>query len=489
MSRAARAWPDVDVVVVGSGASGLRVAKTPALRGGSSPVARGGIAAAVGPGDSPRRHARDTIAAAAGLTDPAAVRALTEGGPRTIDRLIELGVRFDHEPGGGLALATEAAHSCPRVLHSTDATGEEVMRVLVAAARGASHITVRAPCFAESLVFEHGRVAGVFAQAGDGAMELHRARAVVLATGGIGHVFEATTNPREATGDGIALAARAGAALTDLEFVQFHPTALDTDADPRPLLSEALRGAGARFTGAGGGRETFPGGVPAELASRDVVSAWLAARAALGIRTYLDMSPIGWECLRRRFPGAHAICLAAAPGAPLPPVPIAPAAHFHMGGVATDRRGRTSLSGLWACGEVARTGAHGANRLASNSLLEALVFGAVVARDLRRTLGEARAPLRAEADRDLAPAGGTPPWVASAGSEAPLRAAVSDSLGVLRDPEGVAALIRALPSLVPADASGELANMALVARLIAGAALARKESLGAHRWGHSAFLS
>jgi len=494
MRPSARERPEVDAVVLGSGAAGLRVAieaapltvalltKTPHARGGASTMARGGIAAAVGPGDSPSRHEADSLASGAGLADLTAVHELTAAGPSTIERLIGLGVRFDREAGGGLALAREAAHSSARVTHAADATGEELVRALLESVAQAPHVTVRTRRFAESLLVEKGRVVGVIARAPDGSREIHRARAVVLATGGIGHIYSATTNPPEATGDGLAMAARAGATLADLEFVQFHPTALDAAIDPRPLLTEALRGAGARFTDARGIPLSLPDGRPAELASRDVVSAWLAFRAASGLRTYLDARPVGAGNLRARFPAACAVCASAGFDPATEPLPIAPAAHYHMGGVAIDRNGRTSIPGLWACGEVACSGAHGANRLASNSLLEALVLGELVAADVRRSIGVSpEARRRPNREPDEGPSDGAPFWAPPPNQGDTLRAAVTEGLGVLRDGSGIARLLRALPDVVPAGASGEIANMVLVASLVARGALLREESRGAHR--------
>ena len=415
------------------------------------------------------------------MADAAAVTTLAGAAPGAIARLVALGLRFDRDGSGRLALAREAAHSRARIVHAADATGEELVRALVAPVGNAPHVAVRPRTFARDLVVEKGRAVGVLAVGGDGATEFHPARAVVVATGGIGHIFAATTNPPEATGDGLAMAARAAVELADLEFVQFHPTALSVEADPLPLLTEALRGAGARFVDGGGAQLTLADGSPCELAPRDVVSALIAETLASGEPVFLDARPIGRARLSREFPAAFAQCLAAGydPGSDL--LPVQPAAHYHMGGIATDLNGRSSLRGLWACGEAACTGVHGANRLASNSLLEGLVFGAIVARDLRDVLGApAFETNRDEADRGGGAADDEAAWTPPPRDAARLRRAVSRGLSVTRTAAGLEAVLETAAEIRP-DERGELMNMALVARLVAAAALARRESRGAHR--------
>ena len=314
-----------------------------------------------------------------------------------------------------------------------------------------------------------------------GVSACHEARAVVLATGGIGRLFPETTNPREATGDGLAAAARAGARLADLEFVQFHPTALAAARDPMLLITEALRGAGAVLVDARMRPLRIEGWERAELAPRDIVAREIASRRARGERVALDARLLGAKRLESEFPQVVRACLAAGidPGREV--IPVAPAAHYHMGGVAVDRRGRTSLDGLWACGEVACTGAHGANRIASNSLLEALVFGARVGEDVRRGLGRSA----------VAPAGPrfgpraedvtSTPWRPTAELELPLRGAVGDGLGVVRDAARLREMLSTVEALASAAADGEGRNMILVARLVGASALFREESRGAHR--------
>jgi L-aspartate oxidase len=465
--------------------SPLRVAivtKTPTLAGGASPMAQGGVAAAVGPGDDPARHAADTMAAGAGLADPEAVQRLVADGPRTIARMIHLGARFDRDEDGHLALSREGAHTCSRVVRAGgDATGAEIVRALSAAVMESPAIELRTEAFAEELLRERGRTVGLVANGADGTPVLHAASAVVLATGGIGRLFPATTNPAEATGDGLALAARGGALLSDLEFVQFHPTALDVARDPMPLITEALRGAGAAIVDARGRAIHIEGWERAELAPRDIVAREIASRLARGERVALDARGLGADRLGQQFPHVIKLCLAAGYDPRRDVLPVAPAAHYHMGGVAVDARGRTSIERLWACGEVACTGAHGANRLASNSLLEALVYGAKVADDIRATLG--RTIVRhAVADEGSPVLRGTArPWKAPMRLENRLRAAVGRGLGVVRDAEGLHDTLDSLDALAGEAHWGEARNMLLVGRLVAAAALLREESRGAHR--------
>jgi L-aspartate oxidase len=496
---------ETDVVVIGAGAAGLSAAlglagrrvdllsKGPLARTGNSPWAQGGVAAAVGDGDAPALHAADTLAAAGAVGDPRAAAWLTAEGPARLAELVALGARFDRDATGRLHLAREAAHSRRRILHARDATGAEIVRALRAALARTSGLSVFERAFALELVTEGPRVAGVLARHADGAVVHHRARAVVLATGGIGRAYARTTNPAEATGDGLALAWRAGARLADLEFVQFHPTALDVGEDPLPLLTEALRGAGARLVDEDG-RFLLEEG---DLQARDVVARALWRALASGRRTLLDAREAVGESFPGRFPTVFEACRAHGLDPRLEAMPVVPAAHYHMGGVLTDLDGRTSCPGLWAAGEVACTGVHGANRLASNSLLEALVFGAAVARSVGETLLLRPAPGRgrqgllsapptaavADGERAAEVSAETTTRVASA-----VRRIMWERVGLVRDEAGLGEALRTIAELekeLPAPTGAPLAvletrNLLTVGRLVATAALARKESRGAH---------
>ncbi|HEY2739625.1 MAG TPA: L-aspartate oxidase, partial [Thermoanaerobaculia bacterium] len=388
-----------EVLIIGTGAAGLTAALGCAPRrvtvltkarlgeGGASPWAQGGVAAAVGTDDSPSLHAADTMVAGAGLSDPEVVDLLTGEGPQRVRALLALGARFDRDTAGDLSLGREAAHSRRRILHARDTTGAEIVRTLVEAVRHAPEVRVVEESFAVDLVLEAGRVVGALAVDQNGRRMLHLAPAVVLATGGLGQLYLCTTNPHEATGDGLAMAARAGARLADVEFVQFHPTALaagdDLSGEPLPLLTEALRGEGAVLLDGEGRRFMLSEHPDAELAPRDVVARAIWKRLVAGDRIVLDTREAVGESFPEHFPRVFELCQEHGLDPRVEPMPVAPAAHYHMGGIWVDANGRTTLPGLWACGEVTATGAHGANRLASNSLLEALVFGARVADDLR----------------------------------------------------------------------------------------------------------
>lgn len=480
-----------DAVVVGSGVAGLSAAlgaaprrvtlltKVPFGGGGSSSWAQGGIAAAVGADDDPAIHAADTLAAGAGLSDPEIVELLTEEGPARVRRLLALGARFDRDRGGHLALGREAAHSRRRILHAHgDATGAEIVRALTEAVRRSAGVLVVDRAFALELALgENGAVAGVVARHADGRRVLHAAPAVVLATGGSGRLYLHTTNPPEATADGLAIAARAGALLKDLEFVQFHPTALAAGGDPMPLLTEALRGEGAVLVDERGQRFMPAEHPDAELAPRDVVARAIWRRLTAGGRVFLDAREAVGERFPERFPTVFRLCQERGLDPRREPIPVAPAAHYHMGGIAVDARGRASLPGLWACGEVAATGAHGANRLASNSLLEALVFGARVAEDLAsvpaRSLPRLPAPTPARADGSEA---------GDAEVAAAVRTTMWEKVGLVRDGRGLSAAVAALDDLAAAhpDASGEARNLLAAARMVTAAAFARRESRGGH---------
>jgi L-aspartate oxidase len=483
-----------EVLVVGSGVAGLTAALGSAPRrvtlltktglvSGSSPWAQGGIAAAVGADDSPALHAADTMAAGAGLNDPDVVALLTGEGPERLRTLLELGARFDRDAAGRLHLGREAAHGRRRILHARDATGAEIVRALSEAVRQAAEIRVEEGAFAIDLVLDGPRVAGVLALHADGRRVLHLAPAVVLATGGLGRLYLHTTNPSEATGDGLAMAARAGARLVDLEFVQFHPTALAAEgADPMPLLTEALRGEGAVLLD-GRGRRFMPDEHPdAELAPRDVVARAIWRRQVAGEGVFLDARAAVGDRFPERFPRVFEICQSHGLDPRSEPIPVAPAAHYHMGGIAVDFEGRTSLPGLWACGEVSATGVHGANRLASNSLLEALVFGARVAEDVRREIPAG--PVAVRTAGLLVAEGADSPRAVAGDAEltARVRRLMWEKVGLMRDEVGLLAARDELDRLAEAypQAAGEARNLLGIARLVTAAALARFESRGGH---------
>ncbi|HYH48385.1 MAG TPA: L-aspartate oxidase [Acidimicrobiia bacterium] len=383
-----------DVLVLGSGVAGLTAARTAAEAGLSVTVltkgelassatryAQGGVAAALSPSDSPELHFSDTLSAGGGLCDAEAVRVLVGEGPARLRELMALGASFDRTgdgaPGAPLALAREGGHSLARVVHAGgDRTGHEVERALVVATAGHPNVTVHEGWLALSLHVEGGRVAGVLGVPADAAFPVVvRARHVVLASGGAGQLYSVTTNPALSTGDGVAMALAAGAAVADLEFMQFHPTALHHPVMPRPLLSEALRGEGALLRDEQGVAFMAAEHPLADLAPRDVVSRAIARRLVDRNLDHLWLDATSIDEFPRRFPTIWAHCRDAGLDPTREWLPVAPAAHYHCGGIVTDVDGAASLPGLWACGEVACTGIHGANRLASNSLLEGLVFG------------------------------------------------------------------------------------------------------------------
>lgn len=471
-------------LVIGSGVAGLSVAlgsqgatvvsKGDFARDGSSQWAQGGIAAAVGDHDTPEAHAADTISVGAGLSDSAAVHALAEGGPDAIERLLAWGARFDRSDDGDIRLGREAGHSTRRIVHAHgDATGAEVMRAMRLAVQARRDIEVwDHHTFVDLVGDGTGRVIGAVLDVDDERIVV-LAPAVVLATGGYGRLWDRSTNPVYVTGDGLAAAVRVGAEVGDLEFVQFHPTALDTGDDPVPLLTEALRGEGAHLVGESGRRFMVGLHPDAELAPRDIVARAVWRTRHNGAATYLDTRSIGPD-FPERFPTVFGHARAAGLDPRVDLLPVAPAAHYAMGGVVTDARGRTSLPGLWAVGEVAATGVHGGNRLASNSLLEGLVFGARVARDTASVTVVDPDVIHVPTTALDLPRG--------AGSElARLRGQMSARVGVVRHAEGLGEFTAWLADQRPLlDASLEGLNARLLAGLVADAALARTESRGAH---------
>jgi L-aspartate oxidase len=474
-----------EIVIVGGGLAGLFCAlklaprpvtiliAAPLGEGASSAWAQGGIAAAVAAGDTPEAHARDTIAAGAGLVNAEVAYAMAREAPARIRDLLAFGVPFDKDLEGRLALGQEAAHSARRIVHvHGDQAGRAIMAALAAAVREVPSIRI-INAIAEDLIVEHERVVGVSARI-NGARTDIAARAVVLATGGLGHLYEVTTNPAEARGEGLAIAARAGAVIADAEFVQFHPTAIDIGRDPAPLATEAIRGEGALLVNRAGERFMQRAHRDAELAPRDIVARAVFAELQAGRGAFLDARQAIGLSFAQRFPGVAAACASAGIDPARELIPIAPAAHYHMGGVVTDANGRTSLDGLWAAGEVASTGAHGANRLASNSLLEAAVYAARIAEDIKalplvplpaaRQAGANATEMPSDAERERA-----------------LRALMSDNVGVTRTAAGLRhALAEILRIENEAQAMPQPRNMATAALMITAAALKRTESRGGH---------
>jgi L-aspartate oxidase len=477
------------VVIVGGGIAGLFCAlklaprpvtvltAAPLGEGASSGWAQGGVAAAVAAGDTPEAHARDTIAAGAGLVDAAVARLMTHEAPARISDLLAYGVPFDRDLEGHLTVGREAAHSARRIVHvKGDLAGHAIMTALSAAVRKAPSIHLLEGYVAENLLMEDGRVCGVR------AMRLHDRRlvsvptaAVVLASGGIGHLYAVTTNPSQARGTGLAIAASAGALVADAEFVQFHPTAIAVGRDPAPLASEAIRGEGAILVNRKGERFMAALHPQADLAPRDIVARGVFAEIAAGRGAYLDARHAIGAAFPERFPTVYESCISAGIDPARALIPVAPAAHYHMGGVLTDARGRTSLEGLWAAGEVATTGVHGANRLASNSLLEGLVFAARVAEDISWLVQRRPNAFAAEFD---SPAG--EPLHIEDSRENELRALMSRHVGMVRNGDGLAAAIGAIARIEREAKSQLLRNMAVAALLVATAAWRRRESRGAH---------
>jgi L-aspartate oxidase len=481
-----------DFLIIGSGIAGLRAAATLAAHGSvliltkSDPAesntgyAQGGIAAAVGPEDSPEEHYADTMAAGDGLCDEEAVRVLVDDGVAYVHELVEWGAAFDRTSSGELALGREGAHRVRRVLHARDATGREIGRLLWSRVAAEPRVRVRNHARATNLIVRDGVCVGAgYVESGTtGACE---AGAVLLATGGAGQVYSDTTNPTIATGDGIALAFLAGARVADLEFVQFHPTALAAPGAPRFLLSEALRGEGAWLVNDDGERFMTRYERAGEMASRDLVSRAIVREVArTGRPVSLSMQHLDPEWVHQRFPTIAAACHAAGLDLARDLIPVGPAAHYIMGGVETDVCGRSTMPGLFAAGEVACTGVHGANRLASNSLLEGLVFGA-------RAAGAMLEPPRAGAMNNVvevsAPAHDGPQTGGSQDRgdqavdqalELSVRTLMWEAVGLVRDADQLRPAVKRLA------AWSAHAELALVGYLIARAALRREESRGGH---------
>jgi len=472
-----------DFLVIGAGVAGLRAAielaeagtvlvvAKDSLRESSSEYAQGGIAVALSDDDEVELHERDTLYAGDGLCDTIAVRTLVEEGPAAIQELIEWGAAFDRE-GNKLAFTREGAHSRNRILHAHgDSTGREIARTLYQKACSLPSVSFRSYAATTELLVEDGVTGAMIWDASAHSEFPISARAVLLATGGLGRVFLNTTNPEVATGDGVAMAYRAGAEIGDIEFVQFHPTALAVDGAPRFLLSEALRGEGALLRNTRGERFMERYHPLHELAPRDVV-----ARAIVSEMTrtgaphvFLDLTHRGESFIRERFPRIYETCLRYGVNIGTDPAPVAPAAHYAMGGVRTDLDGRTNVARLFAAGEVACTGVHGANRLASNSLLEGVVFGIRAGRAMR----EAKA--RTDTSIECRSTNASDSFLPSFGE---IQRIAWEKCGIVRSAEGLREAAEQLEAMAPQ--SPEERNLRQVALLIARCALARQESRGAH---------
>jgi L-aspartate oxidase len=501
-----------DYAVVGSGIAGLRAAielsaagtvlvlAKSTLSDSATAWAQGGIAVALSDEDEIGLHEQDTIKAGDGLCRSEAVALLVEEGPKYITQLIEWGTEFDRA-GTKLAFTREAAHSRSRILHAHgDSTGREISRALLARAHSIPHLHLRAHAFTTELIVERGRVKGVrFIDEADGTLHELRAGAVLLATGGLGQIYRETTNPEVATGDGIAIAYEAGAVLSDMEFVQFHPTALAIQGAPRFLLSEALRGEGAVLRNIGLERFMKKYNEAQELAPRDVVARAIVSemQRTESTHVYLDMTKKSAEFLKKRFPRIYETCLSYGLDLASDLAPVRPAAHYMMGGVKIDLAGRTSLPGLYAAGETAATGVHGANRLASNSLLEGLVFGA---RAGQAMMTDAPAGKRQPGALPGSPApmpgnsSGTPKEAMKnsdkPSAECVMRKKIQDvmwlEVGIMRNGKELADAIQHLEAMElpksekPGRSGYELRNLHTLAVVMARAALAREESRGSH---------
>ncbi|SFI50280.1 L-aspartate oxidase [Phyllobacterium sp. CL33Tsu] len=497
------------VIIIGGGLAGLFcalklaprpvtvLAAAPIGRGASSAWAQAGIAAAVSEGDTIEKHVSDTVAAGDGIVDETIARLMASEAAARVHDLLGYGVPFDRDLEGRLQVSREAAHSESRIVRVRgDMAGRAIMQALVKTVETTPSIRVMEGYVVEDIVTAQGSVKGVIArsEAGRGPQVQLASSNVVIATGGIGHLYAVTTNPPEARGEGIGMAARAGAMMADMEFVQFHPTAINVDKDPAPLATEALRGHGATLINDAGERFMLKIDADAELAPRDVVARGIYAEVKSGRGAWLDCTEAVGASFAEEFPTVYKYCRDAGIDPAVQPIPVVPAAHYFMGGILTDADGRTSIDGLWACGECTSTGAHGANRLASNSLLEAVVFSARIAARIGND-GEAFASdwSKGSVDRDDLTAEADTPAMTR------LRNTMSASFGVIRNRTDMLEGLKTILELETGNRDTAFRNVLATAKLVAVSALRREESRGGHfrtdfpevrpEWQHRTFLT
>lgn len=482
------------IVIVGAGLAGLFtalklsplpvtvIAAAPIGKGASSAWAQGGIAAAMSEGDTPENHAKDTIDAGAGIVDENIALLMAREARSCINDLLSYGVPFDKDLEGKLSFSREAAHSHRRIVRvKGDMAGAKIMEALISAVRQTPSISLIEGYAAHSLSTENGRIVNLEAHCTVDT-EAHKsitipAWSVVLASGGVGGLYKVTTNPSQACGNGLAMAARIGAVIADAEFVQFHPTGIAGDLDPSPLATEALRGDGAILINDANERFMLPVHGDAELAPRDIVARSVFSEIAAGRNAYLDCRKNPGAEFKAKFPQVFSYCAAAGINPEIDLIPVVPSAHYHMGGVLCDSFGRSTVNGLWVCGEVASTGAHGANRLASNSLLEACVFASRIARDIALSAPHRIQPVVREITTSS-------PYQRSNKEYKTLqkvRALMSKHVGVIRNKAGLLSVLRELETLQKhASDQAQISNILVTAKIIVVAALERHESRGGH---------